>query len=136
VHLDGYNQLPMLKGQAPGARNEFFYFTDDGSLSAVRYRNWKMIFTVQRAHGMGVWEEPYVALRVPMLFNLRMDPLERAEESEDYSHWRVDNAWAFVPAQAIVGQFLASFKEFPPRPKAGSFSLDQVLQKMQSNSND
>jgi arylsulfatase A-like enzyme len=131
VHLDGYNQLPMLLGEGSGARKEFFYFTDDGSLSALRYSNWKMLFSVQRAHGLDVWQEPYVPLRLPMLFNLRMDPFERAEESEDYSRWRVDNAWAFVPAQAIVAQFLQTFREFPPRSKPGSFSIDQALQKMQ-----
>ena len=135
VHLDGYNQLPMLLGESPGARKEFFYFTDDGSLSAVRYNNWKMMFSVQRAHGLDVWQEPYVTLRLPMLLNLRMDPFERAEESEDYPRWRIDNAWAFVPAQAIVAQFLQSFRDFPPRAKPGSFSLDQALQKMQQPSN-
>jgi arylsulfatase A-like enzyme len=131
VHLDGYNQLPMLEGEGPGARKEFFYFTDDGSLSALRYGDWKMMFSVQRAHGLDVWQEPYVTLRLPMLLNLRMDPFERAEESVDYPRWRIDNAWAFVPAQAIVGQFLQSFREYPPRAKPGSFSLDQALQKMQ-----
>jgi arylsulfatase len=131
VHLDGYNQLPMLESQGPGARKEFFYFTDDGSLSALRYNNWKLLFSVQRAHGFDVWQEPYVTLRVPMLFNLRMDPFERAEESEDYARWRVDNLWVMVPAQAIVGQFLQTFKAYPPRAKPGSFNLDQVLQKMQ-----
>jgi arylsulfatase A-like enzyme len=135
VHLDGYDQTPMLTGKGPGARKEFFYFTDDGSLSALRYNNWKMMFSVQRAHGLAVWQEPYVTLRLPMLFNLRMDPFERAEESEDYPRWRVDNAWAFMPAQVIVAQFLQSFREFPPRAKPGSFSLDQALQKMQQPSN-
>jgi arylsulfatase len=135
VHLDGYDQTAMLTGKGHGARKEFFYFTDDGSLSALRYNNWKMLFSVQRAHGLAVWQEPYVTLRLPMLFNLRMDPFERAEESEDYPRWRVDNAWAFMPAQAIVAQFLQSFREFPPRAKPGSFSLDQALQKMQQPSN-
>ncbi len=118
-----------------GARKEFFYFTDDGSLSVLRYNNWKMMFSVQRAHGLEVWQEPYVTLRLPMLLNLRMDPFERAEESEDYPRWRIDKAWAFVPAQAIVAQFLQSFREYPPRSKPGSFSLDQALPKMQQPSN-
>jgi len=136
VHLDGYDQTPMLTGKGAGARKEFFYFTDDGSLSALRYNDWKMLFSVQRAHGLDVWQEPYVTLRLPMLFNLRMDPFERAEESEEYARWRVDNAWAFMPAQAIVGQFLQSFREFLPRSKPGSFSLDQALQKMQAPARD
>ena len=132
VHLDGYNQLPMLEGEGPGTRKEFFYFTDDGSLSALRYENWKMLFSVQRARGLDVWQEPYVTLRVPMLFNLRMDPFERAEESEDYARWRIDNLWVMMPAQVIVGQFLQTFRDYPPRAKPGSFNLDQVLQKMQA----
>jgi arylsulfatase A-like enzyme len=135
VHLDGYNQFPMLEGESSGARKEFFYFTDDGSLSALRYGDWKMLFSVQRAHGLEVWQNPYVTLRLPMLLNLRMDPFERAEESEDYPRWRIDNAWAFMPAQAIVAQFIQTFKEFPPRAKPGSFNLDQVLQKMQQPTN-
>ena len=130
VHLDGYNQLPMLEGEGPGARKEFFYFTDDGNLSALRYNDWKLMFSVQRAHGLEVWQEPYVNLRVPMLFNLRMDPFERAEESEDYARWRINNLWVMVPAQAFVAQFLQTFKEFPPRSKPGSFNLDQVMQRM------
>ena len=137
VHLDGYNQLPMLQGEGPSARKEFFYFTDDGSLSAFRYNDWKMIFSVQRAHGFDVWQEPYVPLRVPMLLNLRMDPFERAEESVDYARWRIDNLWVMVPAQVLIAQFLQTFKEFPPRAKPGSFNLDQVMQKMlQAGAND
>jgi arylsulfatase len=136
VHLDGYDQTALLTGKGSSARKEFFYFTDDGSLSAVRDNDWKMLFSVQRAHGIEVWQEPYVTLRLPMLFNLRMDPFERAEESEDYARWRADNMWAFVPAQVIVAQFLQTFKDFPPRAKPGSFSLDQALQKMQQTSND
>jgi arylsulfatase len=135
VHLDGYDQTPMLTGTGAGTRKEFFYFADDGSLSALRYNNWKMLFSVQRAHGLEVWQEPYVTLRLPMLFNLRMDPFERAEESEDYARWRIENAWAFVPAQAFVAQFLQTFREFPPRAKPGSFSLDQALQKIQLPNN-
>lgn len=119
VHLDGYDQTAMLTGTGPGARKEFFYFTDDGSLSALRYNNWKMLFSVQRAHGLAVWQEPYVTLRLPMLFNLRMDPFERAEESEDYPRWRVDNAWAFMPAQAIVAQFLQRFQGIPAARETG-----------------
>ena len=136
VHLDGYNQLQLLQGEGPGARKELFYFTDDGSLSALRYNNWKLLFSVQRAHGFDVWQEPYVTLRVPMLFNLRMDPFERAEESEDYARWRADNLWVMMPAQAIVARFLQTFREYPPRAKPGSFNLDQVLQKMQEGAKD
>ena len=133
VHLDGYNLLPNLTGQAgEWPRKEMFYFTDDGSLSALRYNDWKMMFSEQRAHGFEVWEEPLVTLRFPKLFNLRRDPFERAEhESIGYQTWRLERIYLLVPAQGIVGNFLASFREFPPRQKPGSFSLDHVLQTLQ-----
>ncbi len=135
VHLDGYNLLPYLTGEvSESPRKEMFYFTDDGSLSALRYGDWKVQFTEQRAHGFEVWQEPLVALRLPKLFNLRQDPFERAEhESIGYSRWRIDRVFALVPAQAYVGKFLATFQEFPPRQKPGSFSLDRVLEALQDN---
>jgi arylsulfatase A-like enzyme len=136
VHLDGYNFLPYLTGvEANGPRKEFFYFTDDGDLSALRYGNWKILFMVQRAHGLEVWQEQYATLRFPILENLRSDPFERADESIDYGKWRVDHLFLLVPAQAIVGQFLQSFKEFPPRAKPGSFTIAKALDSLYRNSN-
>jgi arylsulfatase len=133
VHLDGYNLLPYLTGQEKeGPRKEMFYFTDDGSLSALRYSDWKLMFSEQRAHGLDVWQEPLVTLRFPRIFNLRQDPFERADhESIGYATWRLDRTFLLVPAQAYVGKFLSTFKEFPPRQKPGSFSLDHVLEMMQ-----
>jgi arylsulfatase A-like enzyme len=133
VHLDGYNFLPNFLGEEEaGPRKEYFYFTDDGSLSALRYNNWKVMFTVQRAHGKDVWAEPYVQLRLPMIENLRMDPFERAHhESMLYDKWGFDRLFVLVPAQAIVGNFLKTFVEFPPRQKPGSFSLDRVMEELQ-----
>ena len=135
VHLDGYNLLPYLTGQEKeGPRKEMFYFTDDGSLSALRYSDWKLMFSEQRAHGLDVWQEPLVTLRLPKIFNLRQDPFERADhESIGYATWRVDRTFLLVPAQAYVGKFLSTFKEFPPRQKPGSFSLDHVLEMMQDS---
>ena len=135
VHLDGYNLLPYLTGQEKeGPRKEMFYFTDDGSLSALRYGDWKLMFSEQRAHGLDVWQEPLVTLRLPKIFNLRQDPFERADhESIGYATWRVDRTFLLVPAQAYVGKFLSTFKEFPPRQKPGSFSLDHVLEMMQDS---
>jgi arylsulfatase len=133
VHLDGYNALPFLTGQEKeGPRKDIFYFTDDGDLSALRYKDWKVIFLEQRVPGtFAVWAEPFIPLRVPMLFNLRRDPYERATiTSNTYYDWALDRAFAFVPAQAYVGKFLETFKEFPPRQKAASFSLDQVMEKL------
>jgi arylsulfatase len=131
VHLDGYNITDALAGKSASPRHEFFYFNDDGSLVALRVNQWKIVFAEQRAHGFDVWEEPFVELRLPRLFNLRADPFEQAEHSWQYWKWRLDRAFLLVPAQQYVGQFLATFKEFPPSQKAGSFSLDQVLAKLQ-----
>jgi arylsulfatase len=135
VHLDGYNLLPLLTGETKeNPRNEIFYFSDDGDLTALRYNDWKMIFMEQKAVGtLRVWMEPFVPLRVPLIFNLRRDPYERASlTSNTYFDWVLDRAYLLVPAQAYVGGFLATFQEFPPRQKAASFSLDQVMEKMKA----
>lgn len=133
VHLDGYNFLPYLTGkEQKGPRKEFFYFSDDGDLTALRYDNWKFIFAEQRAQGtLAVWAEPYVRLRVPKIFNLRMDPYERADvTSNTYYDWLLDHAFLLVPAQQYVGKFLGTFREFPPRQKAASFSIDQLSESL------
>jgi arylsulfatase A-like enzyme len=128
VHLDGYNITDSLAGSGPNPRHEFLYFNDDGSLVGLRYDQWKLVFAEQRGEGFDVWQEPFVTLRVPKLFNLRADPFEKGDHvGMDYSHWRIDRVFLLVPAQQYVAQFLASFKEFPPSQKVGSFSLDQVL---------
>jgi arylsulfatase len=134
VHLDGYNLMPFFKGEVKeDPRQEFFYFNDDGSLVALRYAQWKIVFAEQRAEGFGVWQEPFVVLRLPKIFNLRSDPFEKGDYvSMDYAHWRIDRTFLLVPAQEHVGAFLGTFKEFPPSQKVGSFSLDQVLEKLQS----
>jgi arylsulfatase len=135
VHLDGYNILPLLAGQTQESpRKEIFYFSDDGDLTALRYTDWKMIFMEQKTQGtFRVWMEPFVPLRVPLMFNLRRDPYERAEiTSNTYYDWLLDRAFLLVPAQAYVGRFLATFKEFPPRQKAASFSLDQVMEQLKA----
>ncbi|MEH6579486.1 MAG: arylsulfatase [Amphritea sp.] len=132
-HLDGYNMLPYFTGEvSEGPRKEMFYFTDDGSLSALRYGDWKLMFSEQRAHGFEVWQEPLVTLRLPKLFNLRQDPFERADhEAFGYDRWRLDRIFLLVPAQAYVAKFIGSFKAFPPRQEPGSFNLDRVLQSLE-----
>jgi len=133
VHLDGYGLTPGVGGKAPSPRKEFFYWNDDGSLVALRYNQWKVVFQEQREHGFAVWAEPFVPLRMPKLFNLRTDPFEIADHaSMDYDHWRLDRAFMFVPAQEYIAQYIATFKEFPPSQKVGSFSLDQVLDSLMS----
>jgi arylsulfatase len=124
VHLDGYNVTDALAGKSPSPRHEFFYFNDDGSLVGLRFDQYKVVFAEQRAEGMDVWREPFVALRAPKLFNLRSDPFETADrEAMDYGHWLIDHTFVLVPAQEFVGRFLATFKEFPPSQKPGSFSI-------------
>ena len=138
VHLDGYNFLPYLTGKEEKApREEIFYFSDDGDLTALRYNKWKLVFMEQRAKGtLRIWAEPFTTLRVPKIFNLRMDPYEVADiTSNTYYDWMLDRAYMLVPAQAYVGRFLETFKEFPPRQKAASFSLDQVMEKLKENPN-
>lgn len=131
VHLDGYNQMDYFAGETPSPRKEFFYFNDDGSLVALRYNQWKLVFAEQRAHSFDVWQEPFVTLRLPKLFNLRSDPFETADhEGIDYGRWRAEHVFLLVPAQGYVAQFLGTFKEYPPRQKIGSFGIDQVLEKL------
>jgi arylsulfatase len=132
VHLDGYNQLGLLTGKEPSARKEYFYFSDDGDLLAVRYDNWKMTFMEQRCRGtLQVWAEPFTPLRLPKMCNLRTDPYEHADvTSNTYYDWVLDHAFLCVPTQQIVGKFLATFREFPPRQKAASFTVDQALEKL------
>jgi arylsulfatase A-like enzyme len=134
VHLDGYNMLPLLTGETTKCpREEFLYFNDDAELTALRYDNWKMIFMEQRAKGtLQVWAEPFTPLRVPLILNLRTDPFEYAPiTSNTYYDWLLDHAYLLIPSQAYVGKFISSFKDFPPRQKAASFSMDEVLKKMQ-----
>lgn len=132
VHIDGYNLLPLIKGEVKeNPRKGFLYWSDDGDLMALRLGNWKVEFMEQRAHGFDVWREPLTALRAPNLYNLRADPFERATEDATlfYGKWMADHAFMLVPAQAIVGAFLKTFEEFPPRQKPASFSIDQALEK-------
>jgi len=132
VHLDGYNLLPYLKGETDDSpRKEFLYWNDDGNLVALRYDRWKIVFSEQRGHGFDVWQEPFEPLRLPKLFCLRSDPFERADhEAIGYNRWRIERVFLLVPAQAYVANWINSFKDFPPRQKPASFSVDQVMAKL------
>ena len=134
VHLDGYNFLPRWKGEAEeGPRKEFFYFSDTGDLLNLRYGRFKVVFAEQRAHGVAVWENPFTPLRFPKLFDLYADPFEIGDhEAIGYQRWRFERMFALAPAQAYVAQFLETFRDYPPRQKPGSFSLDNVLSTLQS----
>jgi len=133
VHLDGDNLVPYLTGESDKSpRESFFYVNDDQQLTALRYDNWKLVFLEQRAPGtLLVWANPFTSLRVPKIFNLRTDPYERADiTSNTYYDWLLDHAFLLVPAQDYVGTFLATMKEYPPRQKAASFNLDDVMRTM------
>jgi arylsulfatase len=136
VHLDGYNLGPALRGEAEWPRKEFIYWTDDGSVAALRYNNWKISFLEQKEHGLKVWQNPFTELRAPKICNLRMDPFERAEHENamGYQRWFMERMFAIAPAAAYVGQWLQSFREFPPRQKPGSFNLDRVMEAVTSSS--
>jgi arylsulfatase len=135
VHLDGYDMMPFLKGDAKESpRKEFLYWNDDGELVALRYNAWKVSFKEQEHTGFDVWKREFTNLRVPNLYNIRADPFERAPESIYYAKWQFDRVFVLVPAQAMVAQWLQSFKEFPIRQKPASFNLDEVMQKMSPKS--
>ena len=133
VHLDGYNFLPHLMGASEAPRDEIFYFSDDGDLTALRFRDWKLIFMEQKVEAtLEAWANPFTPLRIPLLFNLRRDPYERATiTSNSYWDWYIDRAFLLVPAQQYVGRFLQTFRDYPPRQKAASFTIDQVMEMLQ-----
>jgi arylsulfatase A-like enzyme len=138
VHIDGYNFLPNFLGEEEkGPRPGFIYFSDDGDLVALRYDNWKFVFAEQRQQGgLQIWFEPFTFLRIPKVFNLRTDPFERADiTSNTYWDWLIDRAYLTYAAQYLVRNFLETFHEFPPRMKAASFGIDQVLAKMEQSFN-
>jgi arylsulfatase len=130
VHLDGYDLGPALKGEAAWPRQDFIYWTDDGSVAALRYNNWKITFLEQTAEGLKVWQEPFTVLRAPKITNLRMDPFERAEHENamGFQRWYLERMFLIAPAGAYVAKWLQSFKDFPPRQKPGSFNLDRVME--------
>lgn len=135
VHLDGFNLMPFLSGkQEKSPRDGFLYWSDDGDCMAMRVGHFKVVFAEQRATSLGVWREPLSPLRVPKFFDLRADPFERGEDGIGYDEWFFQQVPFMYLAQAIVAKWLSSFKEFPPRAKAASFSIDQVVDKLMPKS--
>lgn len=136
VYLDGFNLMPFLKGDVKELpRKEFLYWSDDGDLMALRLRDWKISFMEQHTEigpktPLGVWQGNFTKLRGPNLYNLRTDPFERGPDSIYYADWQAHRAFMFVPAQAIVAKYIESFKEFPPRAKAASFTVSDVMDKL------
>ncbi len=129
--IDGHNQLDYLSGKVKESpRKEFFYVNDDGQVVAIRYDDWKVVFLENRGEAFGVWREPFTELRVPLIFNLRRDPFERAQHNANvYNDWFLSRAFVVVPLQQLAGKFLMSMKDYPPSQTPGSFNLEKV-QKM------
>ncbi|WP_341679232.1 arylsulfatase [Niveibacterium sp. SC-1] len=133
IHLDGYNQLDLLTGKTKkGAREEFFYFNDDADLVAMRFGDWKAVFCEQRAPGgMQVWANPFTCLRLPKLYNLRMDPYERADVvSDQYYDFQTKNVYLTIMAQTKAVDFLKTFVEYPPSQLPAEFGINAVQEQI------
>ena len=137
VHLDGYNMIPYLTGEVKKSpRNAIFYFSDDGEIMAVRIGDYKCVLAEQRETSTRVWQEPLVKLRIPKIYNLRLDPFERADfNSNVYWDWMVDHVFIMYEMQALVAGQIADFAKFPPRQKPASFNLDAVMAQVSSHGN-
>jgi arylsulfatase len=134
VHLDGYDQTAYLTGKSDKSlRREFFYFSDDGDLLALRYERLKVHFMIQEATGIDVWRRPFTRLRAPIFFDLEVDPGERAQEGMGYDDWWYRRSYMAIPIQQMVGKTLASFAPFPPRQKPASFTIDDAIEALSRN---
>jgi arylsulfatase len=136
LHLDGFNQLPLFTGETEkNPRRGFFYFNDDGDLVCIRFANWKVVFMEQRKPGtLGVWAEPFTPLRIPKLYDLRADPYEQADiTSNTYYQWMMEQGYLLFAASELTGEFLKTFKEFPPSQRAATFTIDQAMEKMRQS---
>jgi arylsulfatase len=133
-YVDGYNMMDYFSGKAKESpRNEFIYVNDDGQVVAMRYGDWKVVFLENRGEAFGVWREPFVELRVPLLFNLRRDPFERAQHnSNTYNDWFLDRAFVIIPLQAMAGHFLMTMKDYPPSQTPGSFNLEKIQKQIEA----
>ena len=136
-YIDGYNQLDYLTGKTDKSpRKEFWYVNDDAQIVAARYEDWKVVFLENRGEAFGVWREPFVELRVPLLFNLRRDPFEKAQHnSNTYNDWFLDRVFVIVPIQALAAKFLLTMKEYPPSQSPGSFNLGNVMKTIEDATN-
>ena len=127
AHLDGYNQLDLLTGKGPGARNEIFYFSGDGDLNAIRVGEWKITFTEMWGNLPTAWHK---TPSWPLITNLRRDPYERFHEQSDmYTKWWAKRMFMLVPAQGYVGRQLATLEEFPPA-RGSSLSLGKLMDRI------
>jgi arylsulfatase A-like enzyme len=133
-YVDGYNLLDYLSGKVKNSpRNEFWYVNDDGEIVAARYQDWKIVFLENRGEAFGVWREPFVELRVPLLFNLRRDPFERSQHnSNTYNDWFLDRPYVIIPITEMAGKFLKTMIDYPPSATAGSFNLTKMQKQIEA----
>lgn len=133
-YIDGYNMLDYFSGKSKESpRKEFLYVNDDGQIVALRLGPWKGVFLENREKTFQLWREPFTELRIPLLFNLRRDPFEKAQHnSNTYHDWFIDRAFVLVPMQQIAGKFLMSMKEYPPSQSPGSFNLEKIQKQIES----
>ena len=127
--------LDYLSGKAKESpRKEFIYVNDDGQIVAMRYRDWKVVFLENRGEAFGVWREPFIELRVPLLFNLRRDPFESAQHnSNTYNDWFLDRPFFVAGAKQVATKFLLTLKDYPPSQTAGSFNLERVQKQIEAS---
>ncbi|HEY7229871.1 MAG TPA: arylsulfatase [Pseudolabrys sp.] len=137
AHPDGYNMLDYFGGKTKESpRNEFWYVNDDGQVVAARYRDWKVVFLENRGEQFGIWREPFVELRVPLLFNLRRDPFEKAQHnSNTYNDWFLARVYVLVPVQQLAARFLTTMKDYPPSQTPGAFNLSKVQEQLARSTN-
>jgi arylsulfatase A-like enzyme len=133
-YIDGYNMLDYFSGKTKESpRHEFWYVNDDGQIVAARYDDWKVVFLENRGHAFEVWREPFVELRVPLIFNLRRDPFEKSQHNANiYNDWVLDRAFVIVPIQALAAKFLQTMKEYPPSQSPGSFNLSKIEESLKA----
>lgn len=133
-HLDGYDLNAYLSGESnESPRHEFWYVNDDGQFVAARYDDWKVVFLENRGEAFGVWIEPFTELRVPLVFNLRRDPFEKAQHNANvYYDWLLDHAFVLVPVQQMAARFIQTMEEYPPSQRPGSFNLSGVMEQLEN----
>jgi arylsulfatase A-like enzyme len=135
VHLDGYDQTPLITGQGPSNRHEVWYFAQT-RLGAVRVDDWKYSFITQPQGWIGPIERP----NMPILVNLRQDPFERmgwsdngvAQGSIAYYDSFKHEMWRFqIPAQ-IIAENIPSLIAYPPMQEGASFSVGDLKEKVEA----
>lgn len=133
-YIDGHDMVDYFSGkEKESPRKEFIYVNDDGQIVAMRYEPWKAVFLENRGKAFGVWQEPFTELRVPLIFNLRRDPFERAQHnSNTYNDWLIGHAFVLVPMQSLAGKFLTTMKDYPPTQTPGSFNLEKVQKQIEA----